>query len=263
MAALALLNLVRHPSARPAYPSCRAGFPSIPALPRPGAKPRRLRRSVPPHHSGAVHWFEVAPCFIQHVINARNVDDGTGAAPSRIVLDAIRYPWFLRLAPGGDAFDANPPGQPWRYTFDLVRGTVQEAPLLEASLELPRLDEMRGIVRVDVRRDRCRAAGHGPSAGADSGRLSRRLAAARGMSDGPDHRPGLEAGGVGAAPRGSTTVRAASDAGPACPRDRRPADPAARRRRARSAAMQAPGARACESMPLSRDWPAARSAQSC
>jgi carotenoid cleavage dioxygenase-like enzyme len=134
---------------------------------------RPARIGVLPRHGGAVRWFEVAPCFIQHVINAFDVeDDGTGAGPSRIVLDAIRYPWFLRLAPGGDGFDANPPGQPWRYTFDLARGTVREAPLLDAALELPRiderrtgrayrffhaaeqprLDEMRGIVRVDVRR---------------------------------------------------------------------------------------------------------------
>ncbi|GAB7536189.1 hypothetical protein BGC_24060 [Burkholderia sp. 3C] len=87
------------------------------------------------------------------------------------MLDAIRYPYFLRLAPGGAAFDANPPGVPWRYTFDLDSGEVEEGPLSGVAMELPRIDarltgrpyrfcyaaeqpnvdEMRGIVRLDVK----------------------------------------------------------------------------------------------------------------
>ncbi len=115
-------------------------------------------------HGGAVRWFEIAPCFLQHVINAYDADATT------IVLDAIRYPWFLRLSPDGRAFDANPPGVPWRYVLDLASGEVREGPLSAVAMEMPRIDErrmgrrhrfcyaaeqpsvdeMRGIVRLDV-----------------------------------------------------------------------------------------------------------------
>lgn len=126
---------------------------------------RPARIGVVARGGGAPRWFEIAPCFIQHTVNAYDADAST------IVLDAIRYPYFLRLAPGGDAFDANPPGVPWRYTFDLDTGHVEEGPLAGAAMELPRIDarltgrpyrfcyaaeqpsvdEMRGIVRLDVK----------------------------------------------------------------------------------------------------------------
>ncbi|MEX3556583.1 MAG: carotenoid oxygenase family protein [Burkholderia gladioli] len=127
-------------------------------LARIGVLPRHAREAA------ALRWFEIAPCFIQHVINAWDAD------ASSIVLDVIRYPWFLRLSPGGRAFQANPAGTPWRYRFDLEAGTVEEGPLSDLALELPRiderrtgrayrycyaaeqpsLDEMRSIVRLDV-----------------------------------------------------------------------------------------------------------------
>ncbi|POS06588.1 carotenoid oxygenase [Burkholderia gladioli] len=128
---------------------------------------RPARIGVLPRHAGdadALRWFEIAPCFIQHVINAWDADAST------IVLDVIRYPWFLRLSPDGQAFEPNPIGTPWRYRFDLEAGTVEEGALSDLALELPRiderrtgrayrycyaveqpgLDEMRGIVRLDV-----------------------------------------------------------------------------------------------------------------
>ncbi|KVD71602.1 carotenoid oxygenase [Burkholderia sp. ABCPW 14] len=125
---------------------------------------RRARIGVLPRHGGDVRWFDVAPCFIQHVVNAY---DRHGSA---IVLDVVRYPWFLRLAGDGRAFDDNPVGVLWRYAIDLETGIVAEQPLDDAGIELPRINEsrtgrrhrflyateqptnaeLRGVVRYDV-----------------------------------------------------------------------------------------------------------------
>lgn len=124
---------------------------------------RRARLGVIPRHGGEVRWFDIAPCFIQHVVNAYDEDETT------IVLDAVWYPWFLRLAPNGRAFDDNPLGTLRRYRIDLAAGTVQEYQVADTNIELPRINEqytgrsyryfyaveqpslveMRGIVRFD------------------------------------------------------------------------------------------------------------------
>ncbi|QAU23454.1 hypothetical protein EO087_05215 [Dyella sp. M7H15-1] len=124
---------------------------------------RAARLGVIPRHGGDVRWFELAPCFILHVVNAYNEDMTT------IVLDAVRYPWFLRLLPDGTAFEGNPVGVLWRYRVNLASGAVYETPAGDSGIELPRIneqrtgrmyrflyaaeqptpDEMRGIVRYD------------------------------------------------------------------------------------------------------------------
>lgn len=124
---------------------------------------REARLCVLPRNGGAVRWFAIAPCFIQHTVNAYDVDADT------IVLDVIRYPWFLRLTANGAAFDDNPPGELWRYRIDLKGGEVQETPIGQRGIELPRINErfcarpyrylytveqptpfeMRGLVRYD------------------------------------------------------------------------------------------------------------------
>lgn len=113
-----------------------------------------------------MRWFEIAPCFIQHVVNAYDADETT------IVLDAVRYPWFLRLTADGGAFEDNPVGVLWRYRIDLKSGTVEETQVGEDGIELPRINEqwtgrpyrygyaaeqptpveLRGIVRYDWHR---------------------------------------------------------------------------------------------------------------
>lgn len=125
---------------------------------------RGARIGVVPRRGGDARWFDIAPCFIQHVVNAYDLD-----RPA-IVLDVVRYPWFLRVARDGRGFDDNPPGVLWRYVIDLVTGTVAEQPLDDAGIELPRIDarrtgrrhrflyaaeqptpvELRGIVRYDL-----------------------------------------------------------------------------------------------------------------
>jgi carotenoid cleavage dioxygenase-like enzyme len=126
---------------------------------------RGARLGVIPRHGGEVRWFAIAPCFIQHVVNAYDADDGT------IVLDVVRYPWYLRLSKDGTSFDDNPVGVLWRYRIDPARGTVDEGAAGDGGIELPRINEqwtgrpyryfyaveqptpveLRGIVRYDWR----------------------------------------------------------------------------------------------------------------
>lgn len=125
---------------------------------------RKARIGVTPRHGGQIRWFEVMPCFILHVVNAYDADEST------VVLDVVRYPWYLRLASGIAAFEENPPGVLWRYVIDLKSGTVAEKQIDDAGIELPRINEnrtgrpyrflyaveqptnieMRGIVRYDL-----------------------------------------------------------------------------------------------------------------
>lgn len=124
---------------------------------------RTARLGVIPRAGGAVRWFTIAPCFIQHVANAYEEED-------RLVLDAVRYDHFLRLDAGSNDFEANPLGRLWRYEIDLVSSQVRERPLADPDMEMPRINEartgrrhrfvygvlqpsdreMRGVVKVDV-----------------------------------------------------------------------------------------------------------------
>lgn len=126
----------------------------------------RARLGIMPRHGGELRWFEIAPCFIQHVVNAYDVNDAT------VVLDAIRYPTYFRLADEGSAFEDAPLGVPWRYVIDLDSGTVSERPIADIRIELPRINEgqtgrpyrffyaaeqpanteIRGVIRYDLER---------------------------------------------------------------------------------------------------------------
>ena len=98
---------------------------------------RKARLGVIPRHGGDMRWFEVAPCFILHVVNAHDADEST------VVLDAVRYPRYLRLSDNGAAFEDNPLGVLWRYVIDLRRGTVTEKQIDDIGIELPRINEGR------------------------------------------------------------------------------------------------------------------------
>lgn len=98
---------------------------------------RQARIGVIPRDGGELRWFEITPCFIQHVVNAYDADATT------VVLDAIRYSHFLRLADHAAAFEDNPVGRLWRYVIDLESGTVTETQLDDAGIELPRINEDR------------------------------------------------------------------------------------------------------------------------
>jgi carotenoid cleavage dioxygenase len=78
-----------------------------------------------------VRWFEVAPCYVFHPLNAH--DDG-----DKVVLDVVRYDRMFdakRLGPD----DAAP--YLWRWTIDTAAGTVREEQLGDQPLEFPRVDE--------------------------------------------------------------------------------------------------------------------------
>jgi carotenoid cleavage dioxygenase-like enzyme len=78
-----------------------------------------------------VRWFDVAPCYVFHPLNA--FDDG-----ERVVLDVVRYPRMFdahRLGP-----DDGAPAL-WRWTIDTATGTVTEEQLSDQALEFPRVDE--------------------------------------------------------------------------------------------------------------------------
>ena len=125
---------------------------------------RPARLGVVPRHGGPVRWYSIEPCFIQHVVNAYDDDDGA------LVLEAVRYPWYFRAAPDG-SFEADPLGLLWRYRLNPQTGTVQEAQIDDVCLELPRInesytgrrhdivyaveqpstEEMRGLSRIDRR----------------------------------------------------------------------------------------------------------------
>ena len=78
-----------------------------------------------------VRWFEVAPCYVFHPLNA--FDDG-----DKVVLDIVRYArMFAGRASGPD--DATP--LLWRWTVDTTTGRVDERQLSDVPLEFPRVDE--------------------------------------------------------------------------------------------------------------------------
>jgi carotenoid cleavage dioxygenase len=97
----------------------------------------QARLGIIPRHGGELRWFEIAPCFIQHVVNAYDADEAT------VVLDAVRYPSYFRLAEESATFEDAPLGVPWRYVIDLDRGVVTEGKIADICIELPRINEER------------------------------------------------------------------------------------------------------------------------
>jgi len=96
---------------------------------------RKSRLGVIPRHGGQMRWFEISPCFIQHVVNAYDANAST------LVLNAVRYPEYFRLATSGTGFEESPVGCLWRYVIHLDDGTVREEQLDDSGIELPRINE--------------------------------------------------------------------------------------------------------------------------
>ena len=78
-----------------------------------------------------VRWFEVAPCYSFHPLNAH--DDG-----DRVVIDLVRHARVFDLSRSGP--DESPPHL-WRFTIDTAVGTVTEEQLSDVPMEFPRVDE--------------------------------------------------------------------------------------------------------------------------
>ena len=55
---------------------------------------RKARLGVIPRHGGKMRWFEVAPCFIQHVVNAYDADFGSSNRQHTTVEDVSWSPKY-------------------------------------------------------------------------------------------------------------------------------------------------------------------------
>jgi carotenoid cleavage dioxygenase-like enzyme len=108
-------------------PKAMAGDPgmSYTWTPEYGARLGVLSRNDP---YGAVRWFDIAPCFVFHTVNAH--EEG-----QRLVLHVIRYETL------GDGVDVNGHGELWRWTIDLATGFVREDQLDDRQAEFPRIDD--------------------------------------------------------------------------------------------------------------------------
>jgi carotenoid cleavage dioxygenase len=95
------------------------------------------RIGVMPRDGGAddVRWFDIAPCYVFHPLNAYEDSDGTS-----IVLDVVRYAKVFDSDPHGPT-----EGEPtlFRWTVDLAAGQVREEQLDDRLQEFPRIDERR------------------------------------------------------------------------------------------------------------------------
>jgi carotenoid cleavage dioxygenase-like enzyme len=79
--------------------------------------------------SGAVRWFDVAPCYVFHPLNAWE-------AGNVITVEVARYPELWRE--GTARFDT---ASLHRWEIDLERGAVTETPLDDRPIEFPRIDD--------------------------------------------------------------------------------------------------------------------------
>ena len=84
-----------------------------------------------------VRWFEVAPCYVYHALNA--YEDG-----DCVVIDVSRYPEAFNISRpgGGDAYALDPSTlDQWR--INLATGQVTETRIDDRPVDFPRVDERR------------------------------------------------------------------------------------------------------------------------
>ncbi|HEY0498430.1 MAG TPA: carotenoid oxygenase family protein [Kutzneria sp.] len=92
-----------------------------------------------------VQWFDVDPCYVFHVGNAREDEQG------RVVLDAVRYSrdaWFeswtkIGGAPRAEQAARLAVSKLHRWILDPATGKVTEQELDEGSIEFPTVDDRR------------------------------------------------------------------------------------------------------------------------
>jgi carotenoid cleavage dioxygenase len=102
------------------------------------------RIGITPRAGGATRWFEVDPCYVFHVGNAWEDQDG------RVVLNAARYPAESFRAFWGRVGSAQDPASQaaatggavlHRWTLDPVSGAVREEALDDRAVEFPTFDD--------------------------------------------------------------------------------------------------------------------------
>jgi len=83
----------------------------------------------------AVRWFEIAPCYVFHVLNAFDDD-------AEVAVDVARYPELWRAgAPGFSRAEL------FRWRIDIRGGRVREDRLDDRAIEFPRCDDRRTGLR--------------------------------------------------------------------------------------------------------------------
>jgi carotenoid cleavage dioxygenase len=101
--------------------------------------------------NGAVRWFDIDPCYVFHVGNAR--EDAHG----RVILDAVRYPgdgfqrsWAMLsgqtdsrelFSPGGPHLQTGTSSHLYEWTLDPATGRATEAYLDDRSIEFPTMND--------------------------------------------------------------------------------------------------------------------------
>ena len=101
--------------------------------PEAGARLGVMKRNAA---GGAVRWFDIAPCYVFHPVNA--YEEG-----SRIVLHVCRQNSALTGGLADIYGGADTVGRLWRWTVDLDAGTVTEEQLDDAACDFPRIDDRR------------------------------------------------------------------------------------------------------------------------
>ena len=106
-----------------------------------GARIGVVSRDAP---AAPVKWYEIAPCYVYHPLNA--FDDGR-----EVVLDVVRYPRLPLFDPGGESpnapFDEYPAGKLTRVRLDLCSGETTETVLDESPCEFPIVDPRHALRR--------------------------------------------------------------------------------------------------------------------
>jgi carotenoid cleavage dioxygenase len=93
-----------------------------------GARIGLLPRGRP---NAKVAWYDVEPCYVFHVLNAYDTEQG-------VVVDALRYPELWR-----DGVDRFGPAALHRWSVDTATGVVREEQLDDHAAEFPRIDDRR------------------------------------------------------------------------------------------------------------------------
>jgi carotenoid cleavage dioxygenase len=82
-----------------------------------------------------VTWIDIDPCYVYHVLNAYDADDGT------VVMDVVRYPDMFATEVYGPGASGRPRLDRW--TIDPPARTVGIETLDDAGQEFPRIDDRR------------------------------------------------------------------------------------------------------------------------
>lgn len=95
-----------------------------------------LPREAP---GAAVRWFEIAPCFVFHVLGASDEVDADGRVVA-VVVDGVRYD---EVFGNGDRGPGGATTRLTRWRLDLTTGRASETTIDDRQQEFPRIDERR------------------------------------------------------------------------------------------------------------------------